>query len=347
MAKVLFRVDAGQIHHVAMGHASRCVSLAQDLHARGYDMVFLMRDDPQGQDFVRSRGFDVVSLNAELSAKQSTEEILGLDPDLVIFDLLHANEEQTRALVDAGVALVVVDDLGHKTVHADLIVNSHLLSCNHVYEGRIASQLLGPSYCILGSQFDGLRNVRANHELDEIVVTMGGADPMGFTEVVLNTLVEMDIAKRITVVKGPAFAGHLDIKNLKFGMKTQVRVQENVPNLSMLMVAADLVVSACGRTAYELAATGTPCVLVPTAPHEVEVAQALVDIGAALAVSSAEQKSIRCELEALVQTAAQLAVRQEMAQAGLQLIDGQGRKRVTTAMMELQEGRVGIGRGRN
>ncbi|MFT7618908.1 MAG: UDP-2,4-diacetamido-2,4,6-trideoxy-beta-L-altropyranose hydrolase [Planctomycetota bacterium] len=347
MSKVLFRVDAGQILHVAMGHAFRCVSLAEDLKDKGEEVVFLMREDPLGNDFVRSRGFQVLTLSSDRDITQSTAKILDLEPNLVVFDLLHLEEAETRLIHEARIPVVVIDDLGQKTVHADLVVNGNILDSHHEYAGHIGNKLLGPSFIVLGRQFDGRRNERVNPELDKILVTMGGADPMGFTPTVVKSLVENNIGKSITVVQGPAFGSRSDMKNIHFGMKTQVRVQENVPDLSMLMVAADLVVSAGGRTAYELAATGTPSVLVPTADHEVEVAQALVASGAAKAVAVAAEECIRSELAVLVEEAADLATRQRMAQAGLRLVDGKGRERVTNALMELGQRSVGTGWGKS
>ncbi len=348
MTRILFRVDAGQILHVAMGHAFRCLALAEEMKFYGAESLFLMREEQAGNDFIRRRDFQVTVLSESASAHEELAAMQALKPDVVVFDLLQTPEGITQQLQQMGVIVVILDDLGQKTLRADLLVNGSLIQSNHVYAGEIGRQLLGPRYAILGSDFDKKRNSRAKTgPVKEILVTMGGADPRGFTPIVANSLVENGIGEHITVVQGPAFAKATVVENAHFRMKTQVRVQENVPDLSILMVAADLVVSAAGRTAYELAVTGTPCVLVPTAAHEVDVAEALVAVGAAQAVSSAEEDCLRRELVGLVATACDPNIRIGMAKAGRRFIDGGGRQRVAKAINDLGRSRARNGWGKD
>ncbi len=339
--RIVFRVDAGQIHHVAMGHAVRCLALANDLRTRGYEVLFLMREERSGNAFVAHQGFDVVLTES----RDQIGQIARLHPDVAVFDVMDIGDAALGDLRAKGVKVVVIDDLGQKDLSADLVVNGNVVAGNHHYTGDVGSSLLGPSFAILGGDFDGKCNRRSSATLDSILVTMGGADPRGFTPIVVNSLVEKGIGKDILVVKGPAYGDRPIAKNMETGIKTQVRVQESVPDLSMLMVAADLVVSAGGRTAYELAATGTPSVLVPTAPHEVEVAKAMVAKGVAMAVSDADEGCLRRELVALVQSTSDLETRRRMADAGLRLIDGKGRSRVIDALVNLGRNREGFGWG--
>ncbi len=348
MTRILFRVDAGQILHVAMGHAFRCLALAQEMKLCGAESLFLMREEKAGNNFIRRGGFGVTLLGDAASVPEEFAAMQALEPDVVVFDLLEIPEGLTQSLRQAGVIVVVLDDLGQKALSADLLVNGSLIQSNHIYAGEIGQRLLGPAYAILGSDFDEKRNRRVKTgPVKKILVTMGGADPRGFTPIVANSLVENGIGEHVTVVQGPAFSKTTVVENAHFRMKTQVRVQENVPDLSILMVAADLVVSAAGRTAYELAVTGTPCVLVPTAAHEVDVAEALVAAGAALAVSTAEEECLRRELVGLVARACDPHIRIGMAKAGRRLIDGGGRQRVAKAINDLGRSRAGNGWGKD
>ncbi len=336
--RVVFRVDGGRIAGVSLGHVFRCLALARRLEAQGADCRFLMRADPRGPAIVRERGFDVVEIAMDATPERQEAALRALEPDLVVVDLMRPEEAMLRGCLLSDRPGVVLDDLGGLPADCDLLVNGSAVAANrHYREGR-ARRLMGPAYMVLGEEFGGRPAPEIREYPVRTLVTMGGSDPAGLAEVVLDAMSQVTDYESFTFMAGPAFAAGPGGKARLDLMKTRFRVQEDVPDLSMSLMSADLVVTAGGRTAYELAALGIPALVVPTCAHETETARALAGEGTCLAVSGFEPERVRAELGELLRELADPGLRRGMSAAGRRLVDGRGGERVTREMLALLGG---------
>ncbi|MCB9831685.1 MAG: hypothetical protein H6807_04350 [Planctomycetes bacterium] len=333
--RLLFRVDGGRIAGVSLGHVFRCLALARELDAAGRDCLFLMRADPRGPAVVRERGFAVVEFGPEVDLEGQRRLIAALDPDLVVVDLLRPDLATLAACRLPDRPQVLLDDLGGVAARSDLVVNGSAVAANRYYPDAPGELLLGPDYMVLGPEFRGRPAPAIAEYPVRVLVTLGGSDPAGLAGVVLESMAEVMATDGITFIAGPAFAAGPGRRETLEIMKTRFRVQENVPDLSMSLMSADLVVTAGGRTAYELAALGIPALVVPTCGHEVETARALAAEGSCLAVSGCEPGRIRAEIAGLLDEAADPERRRVMSRAGRALVDGRGGERVSRAMIAL------------
>ena len=341
MSRVLFRVDAGRVPGLSFGHAFRCMALAQRLRDRhGVGVGFLMRDNPDGVRVVRDRGFQV-----ETTARDPDMEAAKIEKsraELVVLDLPEPAAWPLARLRAHGRAVAVLDDTGGKRLDADLVVNGSVVPEFRHYPFRHpgTEYLLGPEFCVLGDDFDVACPRAHARTVDRLLVTLGGSDPAGLTAPVVHALAQASTSIRADVVLGPGFAGAEEIRAIAATADAQTIVHEAVPSLAEMMRRADLAIAAGGRTAYELAATGTPAILISSHRLEAPVVRAFERLGTCLAMPDADPAGMAAYLQAAMNSlSADVARRTRMSRMGQAAVDGHGRDRVATALAEILDGK--------
>ena len=339
---VLFRVDGGRIWGVSLGHVFRCLALAGELRKRyGIPAGFLMRGDETAVGLVREHGFPVRVLDREIGYDQEITLMEERPEAVVVFDLIDVTARDTGRLRRGGKRVVVIDDTGGKRIDADVIVNGSIVPEFRRYpaDGREARYYLGPRYCVLGEEFDGESPRPVSPQVEMILVSMGGSDPAGLTERVARCLARTALPCRLMVVLGPGFRGREAVVAALRPYRGSWTVVESPPLLAPLMRAADLVILAGGRTAYEAACLGVPGVLIPSIEHEEQVVEAFAREGAFLSLAPGwrlpEEAFARRLEEALTRLLMDRALRERMARRARQLVDGRGRARIAAVIHEL------------
>jgi spore coat polysaccharide biosynthesis predicted glycosyltransferase SpsG len=176
--------------------------------------------------------------------------------------------------------------------------------------------------------------------MDRLLVTLGGSDPAGLTAPVVRALAHSSPPIRADIVLGPGFVGAEEIRAIAATAGAQIIVHEAVPSLAEMMRRADLAIAAGGRTAYELAATGTPAILIASHPAEAPVVRAFERLGTCLAMPDADADADPGAMAAYLQAAlrslsADVERRARMSRMGQAAVDGRGRDRVAAALAEL------------
>lgn len=341
MSDVVFRVDAGRVRDLSFGHAFRCMALAQRLRdGHGVGVGFLMRDLPEGVRVVRDRGFPVETIPCGGGLAIEAATIEDSRAKLVVVDLPDIADWPLARLRRSGRRVAVLDDSGGKRLDADLVVNGSLVPEFRRYPSRhpATEYRLGPEFCVLGDDFDAPAPRRVGRVVARILVTFGGSDPAGLTAPVVRALARC-VATRVDVVLGPGFGSAEEIRAIA-GTNGRIVVHGTVPSLAEVMRRADLAIAAAGRTAYELAATGTPAILIPSQPLEVPVARAFERLGSCLAMPDATPDGMADYLEAALRSlSADIARRRRMSRMGRAAVDGRGGARVAAALVELLHGR--------
>ena len=92
--------------------------------------------------------------------------------------------------------------------------------------------------------------------VDRILVTFGGTDPNNLTKVVVDAIKGECHARDIEVIAVLGMGYRHDATAL-----TANRVLRSIPNMADEMGAADLVFTSAGRTVFEVAAVGTPAIV--------------------------------------------------------------------------------------
>ena len=299
---IVVRADATPA--MGLGHAMRCLALAQAYRDAGGDVVFAMADPP-----------------AAFAARLAAESI-GLRPaepaatgaDWIVLDGYHFDAAYEREL-RAAARLLVLDD--HDADHdADLILRQGL-------GARAGDRVLaGVRYALLRREFrqwaGGDRAVP--ERVQRVLVTLGGGDPGPVIDIVLEALTRADL--EVQWITGPL--------NPRRDAPPGVEVVVDATDMPERMQWADLAVTAAGSTSWELARVGTPQIAIELADNQRPVARALAERG--IAVPAGWHADLDAAALARAIDGLTAERRAEMSRRGRAAVDGQGAVRVLEAM---------------
>jgi len=299
---IVVRADATPA--MGLGHAMRCLALAQAYRDAGGDVVFAMADPP-----------------AAFAARLAAESI-GLRPaeavatgaDWIVLDGYHFDAAYEREL-RAAARLLVLDD--HDADHdADLILRQGL-------GARAGDRVLaGVRYALLRREFrqwaGGDRAVP--ERVQRVLVTLGGGDPGPVIDIVLEALTRADL--EVQWITGPL--------NPRRDAPPGVEVVVDATDMPERMQWADLAVTAAGSTSWELARVGTPQIAIELADNQRPVARALAEHG--IAVPAGWHADLDAAALARAIDGLTAERRAEMSRRGRAAVDGQGAVRVLEAM---------------
>ena len=201
MPRVIIRTDGNT--QIGLGHLTRCIALSHMLK-NDFEIVFACKHIPeQVEAETMKSGFQVRRINndKELFHHINTEDIVVLDG--YSFDVSYQKEIKAH-----GNMLVVIDDLHDQQYYADLIINQAPSATETEYIAQNYTRYsLGVDYALLRPSF--LAAAAANkedHNMENLLICFGGADPKNLTEKVLKVVVNDVRFKKITVVTGCAYA---------------------------------------------------------------------------------------------------------------------------------------------
>lgn len=240
-----------------------------------------------------------------------------------------------RALKEAGLRLLAIDDYGHAGHYvADLVLNQNIYAHESYYPSRepYTRLLLGTQYVLLRREF--LRWRGWQREIPDVarkvLVTMGGGDPDNVTLKVLEALAQTLVSRLEVVVAAGAGNPHLPALCTAVQQSPHtVRLEQNVTDMAELMAWADVGVSAGGSTCWELAFMGTPALLVSVADNQIAVAAGLAHAGAAIDLGWHTSLTISDLAGALTGLLLFPDSRYTISQRAKDLVDGHGANRAT------------------
>ena len=146
---------------------------------------FWIDGPPDAVAFCERSGFATLSVAAGPAA---TLDLLQRSPapGILIVDDYGVDDASFAAWRARVEALVVVDDLADRFLDVDLVINSGPSARQLAYRtaGR-CQMLLGSEYALLRSTFRSWPARLISERVSRVLVTLGGADPSGFTEPVV------------------------------------------------------------------------------------------------------------------------------------------------------------------
>jgi UDP-2,4-diacetamido-2,4,6-trideoxy-beta-L-altropyranose hydrolase len=343
IGRLVIRADASV--RAGIGHVMRCLALAQAWRDAGGQALFVMSQPPPAiQDRLCSERIEVTSLPLRTG---QAEEVRWLSEaasrhraEWVVVDGYQFGADYQRALKDAGLKILFLDDYGHSEHYcADLVLNQNAHAQEDFYRNRAAGTrlLLGPRYALLRREFLGCKSwKRAITPVGrKVLVTLGGSDPDNVTLRVIEALRLLRIeGLSATVVVGGA---NPHMKSLAEAVSDRggiIRLVQNAPNMPELMAWADLAVAGAGSTCWEMSLLGLPSLLVDQAENQVPIAHKLDEMGVARHLGGCRDvrpAGIAAQLERLLLSADERAA---MSRRGRELVDGEGAQRV---VRELQQ----------
>lgn len=245
--KVLFVVSGNT--KIGMGHVYNTLSIANEI--LNHSVMFLV-------DKESNLAFDKISeSNYSVVVQENTkieEDIMNIDPDVVINDRLDTSLDYMKALKGKDYKLINFEDLGDGSKVADVVINA-------MYpEGKIlVNHFFGAKYFILRDEFLFTNNKTIKEKVNHVLISFGGVDPNNYTERIIKLLAPLiaELGFEITIITGMGYDSPQSlVKKYPF-----ITLKTNITSMSNEILKADLIFTSAGRTTFEIASIGTPAIV--------------------------------------------------------------------------------------
>lgn len=327
---------------IGFGHLKRCLTIARQARSTNAAVAFhVVGDVEAGGDEVRAAGFTCDNLSGQTSLANT----------VVLVDRVHAAViADPRALLadieswrGRGARVALLDTAGDTALRRrwpalklDAVIAPY---AGEVEDAAAPWRCLGGlAYVPIAPEYSQAPSRTARPSADRVLVTCGGSDPFELTARIVAALADIrDRSLTVRIILGPGFmAGYrARVMQLSRGLNHAVEFVEAPPSLAPQMAWCDIAVASSGLTKYELAAAGTPAILLsPDAMHDrangpFQALGTAVDLGLAERVEPGDIAAAIC---ALLDDRARRAA---IMQAGRTLVDGAGAARIVAALKEL------------
>ncbi len=332
---LLIRADADP--RMGTGHVMRSLALAQCWMDNVGPVTLAAHRLPDGlRDRLISEGVTVRAVSENIA--DTVELAKELSAAVVVLDGYHFTGDDERVFHDAGFPVLALDDYGHTThTHATWVLNQNLGASEETYAARgpHTKLLLGSRYAMLRREFlEAVTHRRpCPVRVDNILVTMGGADPDNVTADVLRALAwSSQGAQNIRVVVGGSNPHAAVLEAIAKDHPHRITLLRNVTDMPALMAWADLAVTAGGTTCWELAACGVPMAVVTIADNQVALAKAIGAAGFGFDLGWPSELRGDDTIALLDSFIEDRATREEMSAAARKAVDGWGVSRVVQAL---------------
>lgn len=359
--RIAFRADASL--QMGTGHVMRCLTLADALAAQGADCLFICREHQDNLiEQIRNKGYRTHALPvlspvgaSSLAIKAASDEqspahshwlgatqvedaaactaiLAEVNPDWLIVDHYALDARWELALKPHYRKLMVIDDLADRPHQCDLLLDQTFGRDAEDYRAWVPVScrlLCGSQYALLRPEFAALRGYslqrRANPQLRQLLITMGGVDKDNATSQVLEALrgCPLPAQCQITVVMGATAPWLAEVSSQAQSMPWPIRVMVGVSDMAQLMADSDLAIGAAGATSWERCCLGLPTIMLVLADNQRNVAKGLERAGAVQVLKDPQEipDCLPVLLNGLVSSPSLLV---EMCEAAARIVDDRG-----------------------
>lgn len=336
---LLFRTDAS----VAMGtgHVMRCLALAQAWRDAGGRAVFAMAETTSAiQARLTAESCEVLSLACAAGTQDESRRTIALARERqagwIVVDGYQFGADYQRALKDAGLEILFLDDYGHAQHYfADMVLNQNVSASESLYQQKEPQTrlLLGPRYALLRREFAAWagRKRDVSPVGNRVLVMMGGSDAENLTARAIEALALAHLDLETTVVVGGSNPRWATLQDAAARSQQKITVRRDVANIAELMGGADVAVSAAGSTCWELCLMGLPALLIDVADNQNALATELDRKGCAIHLGdrTVSAKTIAAGLQRLYND---YGLRLSLSRRSRELVDGNGSRRVVSLL---------------
>lgn len=288
--QVLIRCDGGA--EIGLGHVMRCLSLAQHLRdhfATGIQFVIKASadtNDTAAVDLLEHHMFTPIVIAPDKSEEDVINSVLA-DKTYhgVIWDIrTDLSATYIKSLRDAGLICVCIDDPSDRRLQCDLCFYPPVPQVEAMsWAGFDGTRHCGWDWILLNPSFTRTQPdvEHSPTAIMKILVCMGGADPNGMVFTALDALARITAPFHVHIVLGQSFRHEDRVKSILAAAPFDATVHSHVHDMAALMRRMDLAIASFGVTAYELAASAVPSILLGLTPDHVQASEALVEAGVA------------------------------------------------------------------
>ena len=296
--------------------------------SEGVGVLFALDGDEGAAAKLRGADFETIVLPEHGQAGLLALLVETRKPSVLVADARHRmTRAELSGLASKVRATAVLDDISDRRLAATHAYYTPLPQVAELsWQGSSCLVRIGWEWSLLG--FDPGRYRRKENRSGpmQMIVTMGGSDPMDFTRLALQAVQQMTTPPKARFVVGPNFAdpGTLAREIEAAGFE----VLYDVADLAAEFARADLALISFGVTAYEMAALGVPSLYLTLTEDHAKSASAFCQAGMGDIVPP-EAENIASALEQLIVNRDR---RQAMSEAGRSTIDGKGAERIAAEL---------------
>ena len=313
---------------VASGHLFECLVCYEELQEDCNVYLMVNADMPPLFKKRLPKQYIKYRSNIQEEAETLAHYVSKYEINIVLFNLREIKNSfihKVRELVN--IDIICIDEFGHRAVDADIIINPMISETYWAYDSE-AEMYCGAEYLILAPEIARYHQLDRpiNDRIEEVTVSMGGVDAPGTTLKLAQWLPEILEGTRINLVIGGGFPYKRKLKKITKNNK-RITIYQNIDYLFDLFYRSDLAVCAGGNTLHELAAIGTPTLVIPSMLHEFQNGQTFQRKGFSICCDIAEQIS-RQSFSQNLRKIYDVEVRRNMKSNGKHIADGRGGERV-------------------
>ncbi len=309
---------------LGMGHVMRSINIARALDSLDVPSHFLVNNDHSVIE--RLDAANLYHLTCPMESGCGCK----LSSGVVVIDTKKDVSDKVRLLKENGKKVVLIDNNSPASALADRVVVPSALPRRGIRRNAVS----GRDYLIIGDNFRYARRRPEYSSSLKVLITMGGSDPNGLTEKVVEALWDFD-GIEATVVIGPAARPTDRLEGLISSGNHRFRFLRNVRDMAPVMASSHLAFTAVGTTIYELAYMGVPSVLIANYPEDEQDLRGFEGLGTSLSLGyfrDVKASDIRVTLRRLQMDRAFWEL---MSTRGRSLTDGRGAQRIALLIESL------------
>ncbi len=343
---IIFRTDGNET--VGSGHVMRCLSIAQACKRKGHRCCFVTADSNY-QEKIQQEGFQVWVLQSDYRyMEQELEQFAKIlqkeKPKTVVVDSYFVNQEYFCKLKQYA-KVFYIDDLMDRAHPVDGLINYNIYARKEFYVSlykKVGMSLpelyLGTTFVPLRKEFSDLPVRQVNRLCENVLISTGGADPIGLGLTLLQALEKVKNREPWSyhIIAGSKNRNIEAMEKLAAKLPN-VQLHKNVEHMAELMLKCDIAVSASGSTLYELCACGVPTICYSLADNQRQGLEAFGTLGIMENLQDLRfaEDAPRLILNAISNMAEQYERRENMAEKMATVVDGKGADRLADHLLSL------------
>ena len=297
---------------LGFGHFYRVLALANRLYSN--EIVFVCSEYDEGlEKRISTIGWKYYLTDDPISVIKSES------PTIVINDILDTDKDLMKQLRNIASVIVNFEDLGEGSLEADLVFNA-------LYEdfAEVPARFGGGKYAIMRSEFLFLPKHEIRQKVESVTATFGGSDPNNIAYHTMNTLPRRfpDISYRIIV--GPGYQHDKKVIRALADSLPHVELIDSPTDMAKNLLESDIAITSGGRTVFETAACGTPCIVICQNERELRHRHISEKDGVISLGLFDEKKSMTELVNVVDRLTKNRKIRVQMSERSSQMVDGLG-----------------------
>ena len=275
MKKIAFRADARP--SLGIGDLVSLINMSKYFEKTGWEAHFIIKNYAAALQLLKSHAIKKhfvlkpdISIDQEVDAINSYVESNGIN--VIMFEITERKLTDYDRVTNKAMQACVNFD-GYIPDDMSLVVNWDVDAGTLYDTSRYLNTkfLLGPEYVILpiGFDFAKINNRAHTNEPKTILIAMGGADELNFTERIVDFIIAKRPDLKLHVVVGSDDEHFKNIRSKLERSSVKHVLMKNITTMFDAFMSCDAAIGAGGLTSYELIATRTPSYLIATYEHQI------------------------------------------------------------------------------